>query len=69
MNFDDTKEEAAFRQEVRSWISENAPDYLHEELSLSGFGSTRTGSYDALTEAKKWQKKKSRRRLGLHSMA
>jgi len=59
MDFSDTKEEAAFREEVRGWIAENAPDYLFESLSTSGFGSTRTGDYDPLTEAKKWQKKKA----------
>ncbi|MFT6433026.1 MAG: acyl-CoA dehydrogenase [Candidatus Azotimanducaceae bacterium] len=59
MDFNDTKEEAAFRQEVRSWIDENAPTHLREDLALSGFGSTRTGNYDALTEAKKWQQKKA----------
>ncbi len=59
MDFSDTKEEAVFREEVRSWISANAPEYLHEPLSTSGFGSTRTGDLDPLTEAKKWQKKKA----------
>ncbi len=59
MDFSDTKEEAAFREEVRAWISDNAPEYLYEPLSTSGFGSTRTGEYDPLTEAKKWQKKKA----------
>ena len=59
MDFSDTKEEAAFRAEAREWIAANAPTYLFETLSTSGFGSTRTGEYDPLTEAKKWQKKKA----------
>ncbi|MEK9821443.1 MAG: acyl-CoA dehydrogenase family protein, partial [Gammaproteobacteria bacterium] len=59
MDFSDTKEEAAFRTEAREWIAANAPTYLFETLSTSGFGSTRTGEYDPLTEAKKWQKKKA----------
>jgi len=59
MDFSDTIEEAAFREEVRAWISANAPEYLYEPLSTSGFGSTRTGEYDPLTEAKQWQKKKA----------
>ncbi len=59
MDFSDTKEEAAFRQEVRGWIAENAPTYLEENLASSGFGSTGTGDHDPLLEAKKWQKKKS----------
>ncbi|MCB1644793.1 MAG: acyl-CoA dehydrogenase [Pseudomonadales bacterium] len=59
MDFSDTKEEAAFRAEARAWIAENAPTYLYEPLSASGFGTTRTGEYDPITEAKKWQKKKA----------
>ena len=59
MDFSDTIEEAAFREEVRAWISANAPEYLYEPLSTSGFGSTRTGDLDPLTEAKKWQKQKA----------
>ena len=39
MEFSDTKEEAAFRVEIRTWIDNNAPDYLFEPLSSSGFGS------------------------------
>lgn len=58
MDFSDTKEEAAFRQEVREWIAENAPAYLEKNLASSGFGSTGTGDHDPLQEAKKWQKKK-----------
>ncbi len=59
MDFSDTPQEAAFREEVRSWIGANAPEYLFEPLSTSGFGNTRTGEYDLLEEAKKWQKKKA----------
>lgn len=59
MDFSDTKEEAIFRQEVRQWIEQNAPKYLEQSLSASGFGGTNTGEYDPLEEAKKWQKKKS----------
>ncbi|MBO6555072.1 MAG: acyl-CoA dehydrogenase [Pseudomonadales bacterium] len=59
MDFSDTKEEAVFREEVQAWIKGNAPEYLYEPLSTSGFGSTRTGDYDPLAEAKKWQKKKA----------
>ena len=59
MDFSDTAEEAAFRTEVRQWIAGNAPAYLEEPLSTSGFGGIRTGEYDPLTEAKKWQKKKA----------
>ena len=36
MDFSDTQEEAAFREEVRAWIGANAPEYLFEALSTSG---------------------------------
>ena len=58
MNFDDTPEEAAFRQEVRAWIQANAPHHLKEALSNAGFGSGPTG-IDTMAEAKAWQKKKA----------
>jgi alkylation response protein AidB-like acyl-CoA dehydrogenase len=58
MNFDDTPEEAAFRQEVRTWIQANAPYHLKEALSNAGFGSGPTG-IDTMAEAKAWQKKKA----------
>ena len=59
MDFSDSTEEAAFRKEVRTWITENAPTYLDVYLAKSGFGNTNTGDYDTLDEAKKWQKKKA----------
>ena len=59
MDFSDTKEEATFRSEVRAWIKDAAPTYLHDSLAASGFGNTRTGEYEPLAEAKKWQKKKA----------
>lgn len=59
MDFNDTKEEAAFRQEVRDWIDANAPKHLEEDLASSGFGSVNNGSHDVLEESKKWQKKKA----------
>ena len=59
MDFSDTEEEARFRSNAREWIAKNAPRYLFETLSASGFGSTRLGEYDSLEEARKWQKKKS----------
>jgi alkylation response protein AidB-like acyl-CoA dehydrogenase len=59
MDFSDTQEEKVFREEVRAWIAKEAPSYLFESLSTSGFGSTKTGKYNPLDEAKKWQKKKA----------
>ncbi len=59
MDFSDTKEEAEFRAQARAFINSHAPAYLSEHLARSGFGNTNTGSYDTLTEAKKWQKAKA----------
>ena len=59
MNFDDTPQEAAFRAEVRSWISANAPKHLEAELKQSGFGSSGVTSVDPIAAAKAWQKTKS----------
>jgi len=59
MDFSDTPQEAAFRAEVREWIEANAPEYLKPYLERSGFGTTNTGPYDLLEEAKKWQGKKA----------
>ncbi len=59
MDFTDSREEAAFRTEVRAWLDANAPTYLKPHLESSGFGNTNTGSYDLMTEAKNWQRKKA----------
>jgi alkylation response protein AidB-like acyl-CoA dehydrogenase len=59
MEFSDTKDEAAFRVEIRTWIDGNAPDYLFEPLSTSGFGSIQKDGFDPLAEAKQWQKTKA----------
>ena len=56
MDFSDTTTEAAFRQEVRQWIDTHAPKHLADALAGSSFGSTQTGEFDSLEEAKKWQK-------------
>jgi alkylation response protein AidB-like acyl-CoA dehydrogenase len=59
MDFNDSSAEAAFREEVRTWIAANAPTYLAPHLAKSGFGNTNTGEFDTLEEAKKWQKTKA----------
>jgi len=59
MDFNDTPEEAAFRTEVREWISANAPKHLAESLASSTFGNTNTGDEDPLEAAKRWQKTKA----------
>ena len=57
MDFNDTKEEAEFRSEVKAWLKENAP-----KSGKSG------GRYDAIIEglqgeaikeARNWQSKKA----------
>ncbi|MEO8558073.1 MAG: acyl-CoA dehydrogenase [Rhodospirillales bacterium] len=58
MNFDDTPEEAKFRQDVRSWLDANAPKQLETELKAAGFGSMGVKSVDPMTASKAWQKKK-----------
>jgi acyl-CoA dehydrogenase len=58
MNFDDTPEEAAFRQEVRAWIDANAPKHLEGELKQSSFGNSGLRSEDPIAAAKAWQRKK-----------
>lgn len=59
MDFNDTPEEAAFRKEVRAWISANAPTHLAKALASSTFGGTNTGDEDPLEAAKRWQKVKA----------
>jgi acyl-CoA dehydrogenase len=59
MDFEDTKEEAAFRAEVRSWIKANAPVHLLEELKRASFGSNGVVSEDPIRAAKAWQRKKA----------
>ncbi len=58
MDFEDTKQEAAFRAEAREWISANAPSYLEEHLEKSVFATVNTGPYDQMEESKKWRKTK-----------
>lgn len=59
MDFNDTKEEAAFRAQARAWIDANAPKHLFDALSSSTFGGLDTGDEDPLEAAKKWQRKKA----------
>ncbi|MGK2741176.1 acyl-CoA dehydrogenase family protein [Tepidicaulis sp. LMO-SS28] len=59
MDFEDTKEEAAFRSEVRAWLDANAPKHLEAELKRASFGSSAIESEDPMAAAKAWQKKKA----------
>ena len=58
MNFDDTKEEAAFREEVRAWLDANAPKHLDEKLSKASFGRSGLDADEYIAESKAWQAKK-----------
>jgi alkylation response protein AidB-like acyl-CoA dehydrogenase len=55
MDFDDTKEEQAFREEVRAWMKENAPEREPGQLSTSHSFS----DFDEIfvTEGKRWQRR------------
>ncbi|BCW90820.1 Putative acyl-CoA dehydrogenase FadE17 [Alphaproteobacteria bacterium SO-S41] len=62
MNFDDTPEEAKFRQVARDWIKANAPHELYEDLANQGFGGAggkQKSRTDGIATAKAWQKKKA----------
>lgn len=59
MNFDDTPQEAKFRDEARAWIDANAPKHLEPELSQPTVGRIKLKGSDILVESKKWQKKKA----------
>ncbi|MDB5445078.1 MAG: acyl-CoA dehydrogenase family protein [Phenylobacterium sp.] len=58
MNFDDTPEEAAFRQKARAWLDANAPKELLPELKNASFGNSGVVSVDPMQASKVWQKKK-----------
>ncbi|MGI9328156.1 MAG: acyl-CoA dehydrogenase [Pseudomonadales bacterium] len=59
MDFNDTPEEAKFRNQVRNWIDANAPVHLHEALASSTFGGLNTGDEDPIEAAQRWQKTKA----------
>ena len=61
MDFNDTKDEAKFRDEVSSWLSANADKKEHAKdiyrpAEMSGEGES--GESSALKDAKAWQAKK-----------
>lgn len=58
MDFEDTPEEAAFRQEARAWIDENAPKDLLPYLERASFGTVDLGPHDEMAAFKSWRKKK-----------
>ena len=55
MDFDDSKEEAAFREEVRAWMKQHAPEREPGQLSTSHSFS----DFDEIfvTEGKRWQRR------------
>src|SRR6218665_2399905 len=58
MNFEDTPQEAAFRETARTWIAANAPKQYEEELRKSSLGRTQLKHANILEVAKTGQKKK-----------
>src|ERR1700743_3568639 len=59
MNFDDTPQEAEFRNVARKWIDANAPKEFEAELSKSSLGRIRLQHADMVEVGKAWQKKKA----------
>ena len=59
MNFDDTPDEAAFRETARVWIAANAPKEFEAELASSSLGRIRLKHADIVEVGKAWQKKKA----------
>src|SRR5436190_9239880 len=59
MNFDDTLQEAAFRETARKWVEANAPKEFLVELSKSSLGRIRLAKHDIVDVGKAWQKKKA----------
>ena len=57
MDFNDTLEEAAFRETVRTWMQDNASHDLHDKLEADRAEWTEE---ERLREAKAWQLKKQR---------
>ena len=56
MDFNDTSEEAAFRQEVRSWLDANATRKSDDTQS----NRARNDDPELLKKAKEWQDKKAK---------
>src|SRR6478735_5773777 len=59
MNFDDTPQEATFRETARKWVAANAPKEFEQELSKSSLGRIRLAKHDMVEVGKAWQKKKA----------
>jgi len=60
MDFNDTKEEAKFRDEVSSWLSANADKKEHAKdiyRPAEMSGESESGESSALKDAKAWQAK------------
>ena len=55
MDFNDTKDEAQFREEVSTWLSNNAEKKQHARDIYKAAGIPGDGS--ALNDAKNWQEK------------
>src|SRR6201994_3721843 len=54
MNFDDTPQEAEFRNVARKWVEANAPKELEAELSKSSLGRIRLQHHDMVEVGWAW---------------
>ena len=52
MNFDDTPQEAAFRETARKWVAANAPKEFEQELSKSSLGRIKLAKHDMVDVGK-----------------
>ncbi len=60
MDFNDTPEEAAFRERVRAWLGANAPWHLVKEMkNAQTVGVVAVTSEDPLAASRSWQQKKA----------
>lgn len=59
MDFDDTPQEAKFREQVRGWIAANAPKDVETELKEAPLHRFKLKNFDTLEVSKNWQKKKA----------
>src|SRR5260221_7263122 len=59
MNFDDTPQEGAFRDQARQWVDANAPKQYEAELTKASLGRIRLAKEEIVDVGKAWQKKKA----------
>src|SRR5205085_6754941 len=62
MNFDDTPQEAKFREQARAWIKANAPAKFEDELSAASDDALPVMGRNFVAVARDWQRKKASHR-------